>query len=116
MYYLQRFKSEIVVNNHKGNCITIDGPQATKMPGADDMVYFKNYHKGLSAPFVIYADFEAITKKYMNVNQIMINHILNHIKSIKTVGMDIRLSVVMMINTVNQSYIEEKVYKFMGKC
>ena len=33
------------------------------MVNADDMIYFKNYHKGLAAPFVIYADFEAITEK-----------------------------------------------------
>ena len=39
----------------------------------------------------------------------MINHILNHIKSMKTVDIDIRLSVVMMINIVNQfRHIEEK--------
>ena len=33
------------------------------MPKADDKVHFKNYHKGLEAAFVIYADFEAINKK-----------------------------------------------------
>ena len=33
------------------------------MPKADDMVYFKTYHKGLAAPFVIYADFQAINEK-----------------------------------------------------
>ena len=33
------------------------------MPNAGDMIYFKNYHKELAAPFVIYADFEAITEK-----------------------------------------------------
>ena len=33
------------------------------MPKADDMVYFTNYHKGPADPFVIYADFEAITEK-----------------------------------------------------
>ena len=33
------------------------------MPKADDMVHFRNYHKQLPVPFVIYADFEAITKK-----------------------------------------------------
>ena len=33
------------------------------MPKADNMVYFKNYHKRLEAPFVIYADFEAINEK-----------------------------------------------------
>ena len=95
--------------NHKENCITIKGVQAIKMPKADDMQYFKNYHKGPAAPSVIYADFEAIIEKALAVNQIMINHILNHIQSIKTVDMDIRLSFVMMISTVNQfRYIEEK--------
>ena len=48
-------------------------------------------------------------KRYWDVNQIMINHILNHIRSIKTADLDIRLSVVMMISIVNQfKYIEEK--------
>ena len=36
---------------------------AIKMPKADDMVYFKSYHKGLEVPFVIYTDFEAINEK-----------------------------------------------------
>ena len=48
-------------------------------------------------------------KRCTDVNQIMINHMLNHIRSIKTVDMDIRLSVIMMISIVNQfRYIEEK--------
>ena len=63
MHCLQYFKSEIVFNNHTENCIIINGAQAIKMPKADDMVHFKNYHKGLAAPFVIYADFEAINEK-----------------------------------------------------
>ena len=33
------------------------------MPKADDKVYFKNYHKRLEVPFVIYADFEVIYEK-----------------------------------------------------
>ena len=33
------------------------------MPKADDMVCFKDYHKGLEAPFVICSDFEAINEK-----------------------------------------------------
>ena len=53
------------------------------MHKTDDMASFKNCQKGLAAPFVIDADFDPITKKYMAVNQIMINHIPNHIKSIK---------------------------------
>ena len=51
----------------------------------------------------------------MDVNQIMINHIPNHVKSIKIVDMAIRLSVAMTINIVNQfRYVEEKML-FMGK-
>ena len=33
------------------------------MPEKGDKVYFENHHKQLSVPFVIYADFEAITEK-----------------------------------------------------
>ena len=48
-------------------------------------------------------------KRYTEVNQIMISHILNHIRSIKTVDMDVKLYAVMMISIVNQfRYIEEK--------
>ena len=53
----------IVLTEHKNNCISINGEQAIKMPEKGDKVYFKNHHKQLSVPFVIYADFEAITEK-----------------------------------------------------
>ena len=33
------------------------------MPKADDMVYFKNCHKGLAAPFVIDADIRSYYRK-----------------------------------------------------
>ena len=78
----------------------------------DNMLKFNNVQKQLPVPFVIYADFEAITEKNtrMPANQTMMNHILNHIKNITSVHMDIRLSVVMMMNTVNQfRYIKEKI-------
>ena len=53
--------------------------------------------------------FRLLQKKYKDVNQTLINHILKHIKTIKTVGMDIRLFVVMIINIPNQlKFIEEK--------
>ena len=60
MYCLQCFKSEIVLINHKENCITINGTQAIKTPKANDKVHFENYHKRLEVP---YADFEAINEK-----------------------------------------------------
>ena len=63
MHCLQCFKFEIFLNNHKKDCIIFNGAQAIKIPKVDDMVYFKNYLKGLAAPFVIYADFEAINEK-----------------------------------------------------
>ena len=63
MYCLQCFCYEKALIDHKENSITFNGVQAIKMPKADDIVYFKNYHKGKAAPFVIYADFEAINEK-----------------------------------------------------
>ena len=75
MYCSQCFHYEKALFSQKENCITINGAQAIKMPKADDMVYFKNYHNGLAAPFIIYADFPAIMKRYTDVDQIMINHI-----------------------------------------
>ncbi|XP_068713295.1 uncharacterized protein [Montipora foliosa] len=64
MYCLQCFTSERVLNNHKENCIQLNGAQAIKMPTKDDNILkFNNFHKQLPVPFVIYADFEAITEK-----------------------------------------------------
>ena len=76
----------------------------------DNMLKFNNVQKQLPVPFVIYVDFEAITeKKYKDANQTLMNHILNHIKKIKYVGIYGYKVVVMMMNTVNQfRYIKEK--------
>ena len=63
MHCLQCFSREDVLTEHKNNCISINGKQAIKMPEKGDKVYFKNHHKQLSVPCVIYADFEAITEK-----------------------------------------------------
>ena len=63
MYCLQCFSSERVLNNHKVDCIEINGKQSIKMPAPGSTITFKNYRKQLPAPFVIYADFEAITEK-----------------------------------------------------
>ena len=64
MHCLQCFISERVLNNHKDNCIQINGTQAVKMPDKDNNILkFNNLHKQLPVPFVIYADFEAITEK-----------------------------------------------------
>ena len=63
MYCLQGFSSERVLNNHTVDCIEINGKQAIKMPEPGSKIAFTNFRKQLSAPFVIYADFEAITEK-----------------------------------------------------
>ena len=64
MHCLQCFSSERVLNNHKENCIQVNGIQAVKMPDEDNNILkFNNFHKQQPVPFVIYADFEAITEK-----------------------------------------------------
>ena len=64
MYCLQCFSSERILINHKENCIQVNGKQAIKMPDKDNNVLkFNNFHKQQAVPFVIYADFEAITEK-----------------------------------------------------
>ena len=62
MYCLQCFSREDVLTKHINNCISINGKQAINMPEKGDKVYFKNHHKQLPVPFVIYADFKAITE------------------------------------------------------
>ena len=64
MYCLQCFSSEEVLKNHKDNCIQLNGEQAIKMPDkSNNTLKFNNFHKQQPVPFVIYADFEAITEK-----------------------------------------------------
>ena len=64
MYCLQCFSREDVLTEHKNNCIVINGEQAIKMPEkGNNTLKFMNHHKQLPVPFVIYADFEAITEK-----------------------------------------------------
>jgi len=64
MYYLQCFSSERILTNHKENCIQVNGQQAINMPDVgNNTLKFENFHKQLPVPFVIYADFEAITEK-----------------------------------------------------
>ena len=64
MHCLQCFSSERVLNDHKDNCIQVNGTQAVKMPDKDNNILkFVNFHKQMQVPFVIYADFESITEK-----------------------------------------------------
>ena len=64
MNCLQCFSSKEVLDAHRKDCIVINGKQAIKMPNEDENeVEFINHRKQIPVPFVIYADFEAITNK-----------------------------------------------------
>ena len=70
MFCLQCFSSESILVKHANNCLTINGSQAINMPKhGDNILKFNNFHKQLPVPFVIYADFEAITKKVQGCKQ-----------------------------------------------
>ena len=70
MYCLQCFSSERILANHVNNCLTINGAQAINIPKqGENVLKFNNFHKQLPVPFVIYADFEAITKKVQGCKQ-----------------------------------------------
>ena len=70
MYCLQCFSSERILANHVNDCLTINGAQAINMPKqGENILKFNNFHKQLPVPFVIYADFEAVTKKVQGCEQ-----------------------------------------------
>ena len=70
MFCLQCFSSERILANHANNCLTINGAQAINMPKrGENMRKFNNFHKQLPVPFLIYADFKAITKKVQGCKQ-----------------------------------------------
>ena len=57
------FSSKNLLEKHKGHTFMINGTQAITMPAEGSKIYFKNHHNMQPVPFVIYADFEAITEK-----------------------------------------------------
>ena len=63
MYCLHCFSSEFLLENHIPDCYQINGTQAIVMPAKGSTIYFKNYHRIQPVPFIIYADFEPLTKK-----------------------------------------------------
>ena len=60
---LQPFYTEYDLEGHKKDCLIINGTQRIEMPKEGRKVYFHNHQNQLPVPFVLYADFEAITKK-----------------------------------------------------
>ena len=70
IYCLQCFSSERILVKHTNNFLTINGSQTINMPQqGENILRFNNFHKQLPVPFVIYADFEAITKKVQGCKQ-----------------------------------------------
>ena len=70
MYCLQCFSSESILVKHTNNCLTISGAQTINMPKqGENILKFNNFNKQLPVPFVIYADFKAITKKVQGCEQ-----------------------------------------------
>ena len=70
MCCLQCFSSERILANHVNNCLTINRAQAINMlKQGENILKCKNFHKQLPVPFVIYTDFEAITKKVQGCEQ-----------------------------------------------
>ena len=64
MYCLPNFTTEQILLKHKDNCMVVNGKQAMRIPKeGENIVQFKNHHRQMPAPFVIYADFEAIIEK-----------------------------------------------------
>ena len=93
MYCLQCFSSEDVLNKQKNDCIVINGEKAIKMPQkGDNILKFNNYHNQLQVPFVISADFEAITEKVQSCKPNDDNHTLKLIKNIQIVVTVMNLS------------------------
>ena len=62
MHCLKCFSSEVHLTNHKEVCVRINGKQGS-------FVKYENFHKQLDVPFVIHADFEAITEKVSGCTQ-----------------------------------------------
>ena len=65
MLRLTGFSREDLLENHKKYCNGLKGkPTRIDMPKEEEkIVSFQNYYKQMKAPYVIYADFEALVKK-----------------------------------------------------
>ena len=57
---LQCFSSESVLNNHKKDCLLINGGQNVKLEKG--FIEFENFNRQIPVPFKIYADFECLLK------------------------------------------------------
>ena len=66
MRCLTRFTRAHVLVEHEKHCNGVNGrPTKIDMPEeGDNILAFKNYQKQMKAPYVIYADFEALVRKF----------------------------------------------------
>ena len=69
MRCLHCFSREDLLAKHSPDCFALNGTQKIDMPAKGSKIYFKNYHRIQPVPFVIYADFEALTKKINTCHQ-----------------------------------------------
>ena len=91
------------MNDHTDNCILVNGTQAVKMPDkTNNILKFNNFHKQQAVPFVIYADFEAITEKIHGCKRDDEKSYTDAYQNILIVDMDIRWYVDMMTISQNQ--------------
>ncbi|XP_020917577.1 uncharacterized protein LOC110254870 [Exaiptasia diaphana] len=69
-YCLHGFVSEDLLQDHQQRC-NQHGAQKIELPSEDSMPFmqFKDFHKQLRVPFVIYADFESLTTKIHSVSK-----------------------------------------------
>ena len=70
MLCLTGFSREDLLENHKKYCNGLKGkPTRIDMPKEEEkIVSFQNYYKQMKAPYVIYADFEALVKRFLFVS------------------------------------------------
>ena len=69
MRCLHCFSREDLLEKHSPDCFALNGTQKIDMPAKGSKIHFKNYHRIQPVPFVIYADFEALTKKINTCHQ-----------------------------------------------
>ena len=123
MHCLQCFSSERILANHVKNCLKINGNQAINIPKkGENILKFNNFHKQLPVPFVIYADFEAITKKVQGCKQSEEMEKEKDKRSYteayqthKDCGCGYKVVCATMTNIANQYLGENAIYKFMDK-
>ena len=70
---LQCFSSEKISNEHKEDCLVMNGKQNVNLEKG--LISFKNCSRQIPVPFKIYADFQCILK---NINNGTINNDISH--------------------------------------